>query len=56
VDTWPSTIGQGRASVHPAAGRATAPPVPAQLPRADPEDLPSAGSPPAGGSGPVYSG
>jgi len=55
LDTWPSTIGQGRASVHPAAGRATAPPVPAQM-RADPEDLPSAGSPPAGGSGPVYSG
>ncbi|WP_030441656.1 bifunctional polysaccharide deacetylase/glycosyltransferase family 2 protein [Actinoplanes subtropicus] len=53
VDTWPSTIGQGRASVHPAAGRATAPPVPAQM---RPEDLPSAGSPPAGGSGPVYSG
>jgi len=54
VDTWPSTIGQRRSSTHPAAGRATAPPVPAQLHR--PEDLPSAGSPPAGGSGPVYSG
>ena len=55
VDTWPPTIGQGRASAHPAAGRATARPVPAQT-RADPEDLPSAGSPPGGGSGPVYSG
>ncbi|MFF5295744.1 bifunctional polysaccharide deacetylase/glycosyltransferase family 2 protein [Paractinoplanes globisporus] len=54
VDTWPSTIGQGRAPAHPASGRAVArPPVPAQV---HPEDLPSAGSPPGGGSGPVYTG
>jgi hypothetical protein len=66
VDTWPSTRSRGEPE-HPAAGRAVAPPVPAQpsagigpedLPVAGvkPEDLPSAGSPPAGGSGPVYTG
>ncbi|HEX9999859.1 MAG TPA: glycosyltransferase family 2 protein, partial [Actinoplanes sp.] len=41
------------------APKPTAPPtaVPAQKPaRPDPEDLPSAGSPPGGGSGPVYTG
>ncbi|HEX5202178.1 MAG TPA: bifunctional polysaccharide deacetylase/glycosyltransferase family 2 protein [Actinoplanes sp.] len=56
LDTWPSTIGQERPATHPAAGRAVArPAVPAQA-RLDPEDLPSAGSPPGGGSGPVYTG
>ncbi|MFC7274084.1 bifunctional polysaccharide deacetylase/glycosyltransferase family 2 protein [Paractinoplanes rhizophilus] len=55
VDTWPPTIGQERPPAHPAAGRAVArPPVPAQI--RDPEDLPSAGSPPGGGTGPVYTG
>ncbi|MBM2622242.1 glycosyltransferase [Actinoplanes sp. LDG1-06] len=62
VDTWPSTLGQGRADSHPAAGRAVArPAVPTQSARGHtaelgPEDLPSAGSPPGGGSGPVYTG
>ena len=58
VDTWPSTLGQGRPETHPAAGRAVArPAVPTQAVRdLDPEDLPSAGSPPGGGSGPVYTG
>ncbi len=61
VDTWPSTLGQGRDDPHPAAGRAFArPAVPSQPVRNhtdyDPEDLPSAGSPPGGGSGPVYTG
>ncbi|WP_127499328.1 bifunctional polysaccharide deacetylase/glycosyltransferase family 2 protein [Actinoplanes solisilvae] len=56
VDTWPSTMGQDRNGDHPAAGRAVARPVvPSQATR-DPEDLPSAGSPPGGGSGPVYTG
>jgi cellulose synthase/poly-beta-1,6-N-acetylglucosamine synthase-like glycosyltransferase len=56
VDTWPSTRGRGEPE-HPAAGRAMAPPVPAQpAPGIGPEDLPSAGSPPGGGSGPVYTG
>jgi cellulose synthase/poly-beta-1,6-N-acetylglucosamine synthase-like glycosyltransferase len=55
VDTWPPMIGQDRPTLHPAAGRATTPPVPALM-GSDPEDLPSAGSPPGGGSGPVYSG
>jgi cellulose synthase/poly-beta-1,6-N-acetylglucosamine synthase-like glycosyltransferase/peptidoglycan/xylan/chitin deacetylase (PgdA/CDA1 family) len=42
---------------HPAAGHAAArPAVPVQPASLDPEDLPSAGSPPAGGSGPVYTG
>ncbi|MBU2662992.1 bifunctional polysaccharide deacetylase/glycosyltransferase family 2 protein [Actinoplanes bogorensis] len=59
VDTWPSTLGQARDDGHPAAGRALARPVvPAQPVRDElgPEDLPSAGSPPGGGSGPVYTG
>jgi cellulose synthase/poly-beta-1,6-N-acetylglucosamine synthase-like glycosyltransferase len=58
VDTWPPTLGQGKPSRHPAAGRAVArPAVPVQGPRElGPEDLPSAGSPPGGGSGPVYTG
>jgi cellulose synthase/poly-beta-1,6-N-acetylglucosamine synthase-like glycosyltransferase/peptidoglycan/xylan/chitin deacetylase (PgdA/CDA1 family) len=59
VDTWPSTLDQPRpAHRHPASGRAVArPPVPSQSqPVFDPEDLPSAGSPPGGGSGPVYTG
>ncbi len=58
VDTWPPTLGHARPVAHPAAGRAVArPPVPAQAtPALDPEDLPSAGSPPGGGSGPVYTG
>ncbi|MEV4636152.1 bifunctional polysaccharide deacetylase/glycosyltransferase family 2 protein [Actinoplanes sp. NPDC049548] len=60
IDTWPPSRDHARATAHPASGRATArPPVPAQdrgtqqdrvLP---PEELPSAGSPPGGGSGPV---
>jgi cellulose synthase/poly-beta-1,6-N-acetylglucosamine synthase-like glycosyltransferase/peptidoglycan/xylan/chitin deacetylase (PgdA/CDA1 family) len=55
VDTWPPTLDQSaRPSGHPATGRAVArPPLPAQV---APEDLPSAGSPPAGGSGPVRTG
>jgi hypothetical protein len=59
VDTWPSTLEANRHHPgHPAAGRAVArPAVPAQSPGGfDPEDLPSAGSPPGGGSGPVYTG
>ncbi|MCO8272493.1 bifunctional polysaccharide deacetylase/glycosyltransferase family 2 protein [Actinoplanes sp. TRM 88003] len=58
IDTWPSTLGQGRPDLHPAAGRAVArPAVPTQTVRdLNPEDLPSAGSPPGGGSGPVYTG
>ncbi|MGK5679331.1 bifunctional polysaccharide deacetylase/glycosyltransferase family 2 protein [Actinoplanes sp. URMC 104] len=63
VDTWPSTLEQTRVDHHPAAGRAFARPVvPSQPVRGqqadeyDPEDLPSAGSPPGGGTGPVYTG
>ena len=57
VDTWPPTLGRARPARHPAAGRAVArPAVPTQAPPLEPEDLPSAGSPPGGGSGPVYSG
>ncbi|MDY7090585.1 MAG: bifunctional polysaccharide deacetylase/glycosyltransferase family 2 protein [Actinomycetota bacterium] len=63
VDTWPSTLGQGHADSHPASGRAVArPAVPSQPGRGQdtaeygPEDLPSAGSPPGGGTGPVYTG
>jgi hypothetical protein len=57
VDTWPPTRGHREPERHPAAGRASAPPVPAQSPAGrGPEDLPSAGSPPGGGSGPVYTG
>ncbi|MFD0519866.1 bifunctional polysaccharide deacetylase/glycosyltransferase family 2 protein [Paractinoplanes durhamensis] len=55
IDTWPSTIDVPRpGSDHPAAGRAVA--LPVQPSAMDPEDLPSAGSPPGGGSGPVYTG
>ncbi|GAA3335903.1 glycosyltransferase [Amorphoplanes nipponensis] len=55
VDTWPPVLGRLSGPGHPAAGRATArPPVPAQAPPPDEtHDLPSAGSPPGGGSGPV---
>jgi cellulose synthase/poly-beta-1,6-N-acetylglucosamine synthase-like glycosyltransferase/peptidoglycan/xylan/chitin deacetylase (PgdA/CDA1 family) len=65
VDTWPSTLDQGRVQRHPAAGRAVARPVvpvarpvvPAQpRPPLDSSDLPSAGSPPGGGPGPVCTG
>jgi hypothetical protein len=58
VDTWPSTITQPAPPRHPASGRAVARPVvPSQSQHGlDPEDLPSAGSPPGGGSGPVYTG
>ena len=56
VDTWPPVLTQVHDPAHPAAGRATArPPVPTQaLGPYAPEDLPSAGSPPGGGSGPVF--
>ncbi|GGQ41647.1 bifunctional polysaccharide deacetylase/glycosyltransferase family 2 protein [Couchioplanes azureus] len=60
VDTWPPSRDQRPPGTHPAAGRATArPPVPAQSPNPQglvlpPEDLPSAGSPPGGGSGPGF--
>jgi cellulose synthase/poly-beta-1,6-N-acetylglucosamine synthase-like glycosyltransferase len=61
VDTWPPVLDQMPAPRHPASGRASArPPVPSQtIPadtRVEPHDLPSAGSPPAGGSGPVRTG
>ncbi|XVV17838.1 bifunctional polysaccharide deacetylase/glycosyltransferase family 2 protein [Actinoplanes sp. CA-131856] len=60
VDTWPSTLGQARDDQHPASGRALARPVvptqPARTAELDPRDLPSAGSPPGGGSGPVRTG
>jgi cellulose synthase/poly-beta-1,6-N-acetylglucosamine synthase-like glycosyltransferase len=62
IDTWPPTGDHVRVTVrHPASGRAPArPAVPGQSrnPAAfdDQDDFPSAGSPPAGGSGPVYSG
>jgi cellulose synthase/poly-beta-1,6-N-acetylglucosamine synthase-like glycosyltransferase/peptidoglycan/xylan/chitin deacetylase (PgdA/CDA1 family) len=67
VDTWPPVLGQATVRRHPAAGRATAPPtVPNQPIHAEPdplspdpwgaEDLPSAGSRPGGGTGPIYSG
>jgi cellulose synthase/poly-beta-1,6-N-acetylglucosamine synthase-like glycosyltransferase/peptidoglycan/xylan/chitin deacetylase (PgdA/CDA1 family) len=52
LDTVPSTAAIPRpSSGHRASGRAVAVPV-----QPDPEDLPSAGSPPGGGSGPVYTG
>jgi cellulose synthase/poly-beta-1,6-N-acetylglucosamine synthase-like glycosyltransferase len=56
LDTWPPVLDQVVGSArHPAAGRATARPgVPTQPMAA--EDLPSAGSPPGGGPGPVYTG
>jgi cellulose synthase/poly-beta-1,6-N-acetylglucosamine synthase-like glycosyltransferase/peptidoglycan/xylan/chitin deacetylase (PgdA/CDA1 family) len=57
VDTWPPVLDQVESSDHPAAGRATArPAVPTQSKQLAAEDLPSAGSPPGGGSGPVYTG
>ena len=62
VDTWPPTLDAARLATHPASGRASArPAVPSQAVRdeaddLDPEDLPSAGSPPGGGTGPVYTG
>jgi cellulose synthase/poly-beta-1,6-N-acetylglucosamine synthase-like glycosyltransferase/peptidoglycan/xylan/chitin deacetylase (PgdA/CDA1 family) len=59
VDTWPPVIDYVPQRSHPAAGRATARP-PGQR---DPQDLPSAGSPPASaparyapGDGPVRTG
>jgi cellulose synthase/poly-beta-1,6-N-acetylglucosamine synthase-like glycosyltransferase len=62
VDTWPPVLGQRPVARHPATGRATArsavpsQPVRLSADELDPEDLPSAGSPPGGGSGPVYTG
>jgi cellulose synthase/poly-beta-1,6-N-acetylglucosamine synthase-like glycosyltransferase len=61
VDTWPPVAGTVARRLHPAAGRAVArPAVPSQQVRPDvsldPHDLPSAGSPPGGGSGPVHTG
>jgi cellulose synthase/poly-beta-1,6-N-acetylglucosamine synthase-like glycosyltransferase/peptidoglycan/xylan/chitin deacetylase (PgdA/CDA1 family) len=58
IDSWPPTRDQVRVTVqHPAAGRASArPAVPTQPRFLDDDDLPSAGSPPAGGSGPAYTG
>jgi hypothetical protein len=62
IDTWPPTRDQVRVTVrHPAAGRASArPAVPGQSRNPavfdDQDDFPSAGSPPAGGSGPAYTG
>ena len=62
VDTWPPVLDQVSNPTHPAAGRATARPVPTQsvptqsvpTQSAPADDLPSAGSPPGGGSGPVF--
>jgi hypothetical protein len=60
VDTWPPTLDQTRAPRHPAAGRAQARPALPQQPvfadDLEPRNMPSAGSPPGGGSGPVYTG
>jgi cellulose synthase/poly-beta-1,6-N-acetylglucosamine synthase-like glycosyltransferase/peptidoglycan/xylan/chitin deacetylase (PgdA/CDA1 family) len=61
IDTWPPTRAQTRNQVrvtmqHPAAGRALARPAVPVQPRFDDDDWPSAGSPPAGGSGPAYTG
>jgi cellulose synthase/poly-beta-1,6-N-acetylglucosamine synthase-like glycosyltransferase/peptidoglycan/xylan/chitin deacetylase (PgdA/CDA1 family) len=62
LDTWPPVLAQAPAPRHPATGRATArPTVPTQPISSGTdhwtgENLPSAGSPPAGGSGPVYTG
>jgi hypothetical protein len=62
VDTWPPTLGQRQRVPHPAAGRAVARPAVPPQPVGDTfvdleaADLPSAGSPPGGGSGPVYTG
>jgi cellulose synthase/poly-beta-1,6-N-acetylglucosamine synthase-like glycosyltransferase len=52
VDSWPPTLHEVKVIRHPAAGRAR--PTPAAQPTR--EDLPSAGSPPGGGSGPVRTG
>jgi hypothetical protein len=58
IDTWPPTLDQAKVAVrHPASGRAVARPAVPNQPRfIDDDDLPSAGSPPAGGSGPAYTG
>jgi hypothetical protein len=60
LDTWPPTYAQRQALRHPARGRAVARPAVPQQPVSsaglDPQDMPSAGSPPGGGSGPVYTG
>jgi cellulose synthase/poly-beta-1,6-N-acetylglucosamine synthase-like glycosyltransferase/peptidoglycan/xylan/chitin deacetylase (PgdA/CDA1 family) len=55
LDSWPPTLHEFRLDPHPASGRAPARPyVPAQA--SPTADLPSAGSPPGGGSGPVRTG
>ena len=52
VDTWPPVLDQIPRRRHPASGRAQAPPPgPRNL-----HDMPSAGSPPGGGPGPVRTG
>jgi hypothetical protein len=57
VDTWPPVLDQIPQRHHPAAGRATArPPGPRRSDDLPPYDMPSAGSPPGGGSGPVRTG
>jgi hypothetical protein len=60
VDTWPPALSERPAAGHPAAGRAVArsavPPQPISDTFVDLQNLPSAGSPPVGGSGPVYTG
>ncbi|HET6529975.1 MAG TPA: bifunctional polysaccharide deacetylase/glycosyltransferase family 2 protein [Actinoplanes sp.] len=58
LDTWPPVLDQvPQRRDHPAAGRATArPPGPRQPEVLSPYDMPSAGSPPGGGSGPVRAG
>ncbi|WP_285684470.1 bifunctional polysaccharide deacetylase/glycosyltransferase family 2 protein [Actinoplanes sp. NBRC 103695] len=57
VDSWPPTLHQVPFDPHPASGRAAArPAVPSQMSHANGYDLPSAGSPPGGGSGPVRTG
>jgi hypothetical protein len=61
VDTWPPVAGTATRTLHPASGRAVArPPLPSRPLRQDaclgPHDMPSAGSPPGGGSGPVFTG
>jgi cellulose synthase/poly-beta-1,6-N-acetylglucosamine synthase-like glycosyltransferase/peptidoglycan/xylan/chitin deacetylase (PgdA/CDA1 family) len=57
LDTSPPVLEQAERPRHPAAGRATARTVgPARPAALVPEDLPSAGSPPGGGSGPVFTG